>query len=64
MSAVDIQAVADEALDAFWEAVARRVPDVTTGDASPELTLRLHLAAEAAIREWIASNAPGGEGSP
>lgn len=54
----DISALVDEALDDFWDTVARHFPDATTGDLSPWTTIRLDLAAKAAIEEWIFNNVP------
>lgn len=50
------QALADEALDAFWQVIVRHYPEATTGDLSPDRTIRLQLAAEAAIEEWVDNN--------
>ena len=54
---VSIEQLAERALDAFWEDVARCFPDVHTGDTSPLTTFNLVQAAEATIREWIDSKA-------
>jgi hypothetical protein len=51
MSKTEIRKLADEALDTFWEVVATRLPEASTGDLSPDQTIRLQFAAEAAIDE-------------
>ena len=38
-----------EALDAFWEVVAKRFPEATTGDLCPLTALAFDQAAEAAV---------------
>jgi hypothetical protein len=53
--------VIDEALDAFWEVVARRSPAATRGDVSPLAAHRLQEAAEDAVEEWITNNVPGAD---
>ena len=49
--------LAREALEAFWQVIARNFPDAKYGDLSPERTIRLHIAASTAISEWIRNNA-------
>jgi hypothetical protein len=49
--------LAHEALDAFWQVVVRHFPEAKSGDLSPERTIRLHIAASTAVREWICNNA-------
>jgi hypothetical protein len=56
MTKVEIRKLADQALDAFWDHVAARLPAAKTGDLSPDRTIRLQIAAEEAISEWIANN--------
>jgi hypothetical protein len=48
----------NEALNAFWGVVLRRYPQSVTGDLSPRAATALRLAAEAAVREWVANNVP------
>ncbi len=48
--------LADEALEAFWSTLVCHFPAATTGDLSPERTIRLQLAAEEAIKEWVENN--------
>jgi hypothetical protein len=50
--------LAGEALNAFWRVVLRRYPHSVTGDLSPQAATTLRLAAEAAVREWVANNVP------
>jgi hypothetical protein len=56
MSNTGISPLADEALDAFWEVIASHFPKAVSGDLSPHGTIRLQLAAEEAVAEWIANN--------
>jgi hypothetical protein len=53
----NVTLLADEALETFWATLVRHYPHTTTGDLSPERSIRLQLAAEAAITEWIENNA-------
>ena len=52
-------AITEEALDAFWNVVTEKFPDVRSGDLSPERIVVLRIAAEAAIMEWIENNVSG-----
>jgi hypothetical protein len=54
----DIEILAREADDAFWEVVSKRFPTAETGDLSPEQTITFRRAATAAIKEWIGNNVP------
>ncbi len=54
----DIESLAREAEDAFWQVVVKRFPTATGGDFSPEGTLAFETAIEAAIKEWISNNVP------
>lgn len=54
-------ALADEALNAFWEVVVRHNPEAKTGDLSPWTTAKLTIAAENAIEEWIWANVPSSD---
>ena len=56
MTKAEIRKLADQALDAFWDLVAASLPEAKTGDLSPDRTIRLQIAAEEAISEWIANN--------
>jgi hypothetical protein len=53
-----ITSLADEALQAFWQVIVQRYPQATTGDLSPWATIKLQIAAENAIGEWIDNNVP------
>lgn len=53
-----LRSAADEALDAFWEVIVKRYPQANTGDLSPWATIKLQIAAENAIAEWIDNNVP------
>jgi hypothetical protein len=57
-SKIELTTVAREADDAFWQVVVKHFPSATTGDLSPLTTLRLHLAEEEAIAEWVWANVP------
>lgn len=51
-----IEDFAHAALDAFWQTIVDRFPQARFGDLSPERTIRLQVAAEEAIAEWINNN--------
>lgn len=52
------QKVTDEALGAFWQIIVLHYPQATSGDLSPERSVKLQLAAQAAVGEWIENNVP------
>jgi hypothetical protein len=52
----ELRELTNEALDAFWGAIVKRYPQATTGDLSPWPTMKLRMAAEDAIEEWIENN--------
>jgi hypothetical protein len=52
----DLAALVQEAEAAFWEVIAMRFPEATTGDLCPMTSARLSIAQEAAVKEWIACN--------
>jgi len=54
----DIRELANQALDAFWQLIAKRHPEAKTGDLSPWSTIKLQDAAEDAIEEWLDNNCP------
>ncbi len=56
MNAARFHELTNEALNAFWQVIVSRYPMAGTGDLSPEATIRLELAAEAAVEEWIMNN--------
>lgn len=53
-----VRVITDQAFDAFWQVIVKRFPQATTGDLSPWTTIRLQLAAEEAVAEWIGNNVP------
>jgi hypothetical protein len=53
-----LRSVTDDAEQAFWQAVLERFPQAKSGDLSPLTTVRLTIAAENAIEEWIHYNVP------
>jgi hypothetical protein len=61
MTKSTIADLANEALDAFWEVVVRHNPQAKTGDLSPWTTIKLTIAAENAIEEWISANVPSSD---
>ena len=61
MTKSTIADLANEALDAFWEVVVRHNPQAKTGDLSPWTTIKLTIAAENAIKEWISANVPSSD---
>jgi hypothetical protein len=52
------ESVANTALDAFWQVIVEQYPQAKTGDLSPLTTIRLQVAAETAIEEWVWANVP------
>lgn len=46
----------EDALAAFWHAVASKCPEAKTGDLSPLTTAALDRAATTAVAEWVANN--------
>ena len=52
-------ALADEALDAFWQVIGRRFPRARTGDLSWDCYFALQSSAEQAIGQWVENNVPG-----
>lgn len=53
--------IADEALDAFWQVIARRFPQARSGDLSWDCVMTLQTAAEQAIKQFVENNVPGYE---
>ncbi len=51
-----IEELTQNALDAFWNIVAKQYPQAKTGDMSPLTTAKLSTAAETAVVEWIENN--------
>lgn len=52
-------ALADQALDAFWQVVAQRFPQAQSGDLCWDVVFNLQTAAEQAIQQWVEYNVPG-----
>jgi len=48
--------IRDKAEDAFWEVVARELPEIESGDFSPEETIRMESEMKKWIRLWIKWN--------
>ena len=53
----DVRELTDEAFEAFWNVITRHYPEAEAGDLSPLRTIRLQMAAEEAVQEWIENNA-------
>ncbi|MGE0881891.1 MAG: hypothetical protein AB7O61_24830 [Acidimicrobiia bacterium] len=51
-------AALEAARDAFWRAIAKGHPWVTSGDFSPEATAEFEAATELAMRRWVIGNLP------
>ena len=56
-----VKTIVDEALCAFWQVVAKRHPEFTTGELSPCMTHLLEEMAIEAVTEWRANNSPSSE---
>lgn len=53
-----IEQAVEEAEGAFWQAVAAKFPEVTTGDFSPDAASQFSRACELAVLIWLKSNHP------
>lgn len=53
-----ISQTAEAALDAFWQVVARRFPEIKGGDLHFDVEIQLKLAAENAIKACVFYNTP------
>lgn len=51
-------ALADEALDAFWQVIGQHFPHARSGDLSWDCLFALQNAAEQAIEQWVENNVP------
>ena len=49
--------VAGEAFDMIFEHVASQYPEAKSGDLSPEKNMKLNIALNEAIEEWVRFNA-------
>jgi hypothetical protein len=58
MYATHFEDLTEEALNAFWGVIVKRFPQSVSGDLSPAATISLHMAAQAAVKEWIMNNVP------
>lgn len=63
LSPETLESLAQTALEAFWETIAKAFPAADTGDLSPETTIHLMSTAEEAIDEWVRFNVPGHDDS-
>lgn len=51
-----LQGVVTEAQKAFWRVVAKKYPDITTGDLPPDITAVFDVACEEVVRIWTEGN--------
>jgi len=58
ISKADIRDIVNEAEAAFWEVVLKHFPQAEKGDLSIDRTIRLTIAAQEAIEEWVENNVP------
>ena len=58
ISKADLCDITLEAELAFWEVLVKRFPQAQTGDLSIDRTIRLTIAAQEAVEEWIENNVP------
>jgi hypothetical protein len=58
MNSRELHKLVEDADHAFWHVIAERFPQARSGDLSPWATIKLHLAQEEAVKEWIANNVP------
>jgi hypothetical protein len=54
----ELHNLVEDANQAFWQVIAERFPQARNGDLSPWATIKLHLAQEEAVKEWITNNVP------
>lgn len=59
-----VKDIAAKALEAFWGAVTKSRPEITTGDLSVETRLELEAVAEKTIVTWLAKNAADNNVTP
>ena len=52
----ELRHLIEEADIAFWEVIAKHFPEAKTGDLSIDRTIRLTIAEQEAVNEWIANN--------
>lgn len=53
MSSKRLDAVTQDALEAFWAVVAEAFPTAKTGDFGPDESRKIHLAGVDAVRTWL-----------
>lgn len=51
-----IAAAVEKAQEEFWAIIARRFPEIRSGDFSPDAQMKFDEACEEAVRIWIDSN--------
>jgi hypothetical protein len=62
MNKDDLRHLIEEADIAFWAVIAKHFPEAKTGDLSIDRTIRLTIAEQEAVKEWIANNVTTQEG--
>lgn len=45
-----------DALDAFWNVIAQRYPEIRTGDMGPDEVFTMQAQAEQWVRWWLENN--------
>jgi hypothetical protein len=58
ISKADLRDITQEAELAFWDVLVKRFPQAQTGDLSVDRTIRLSIAAQEAVEEWVDNNVP------
>jgi len=61
LDAKRLDKVFEDAEMAFWEAVAKALPEIKTGDFSPSDSIKLEKAMKDAIQSWYEGNLPVGK---
>jgi hypothetical protein len=56
--------IVSEAQFAFWDKVAELLPEIKTGDASPEQVWEQDQLMKKWVKEWIEMNTPKEKGEP
>ena len=56
MNKDELRHLIEKADIAFWAVIAKHFPEAKTGDLSIDRTVRLTIAEQEAVKEWIANN--------
>ena len=54
----DKKDVLQEAQDAFWAVIAKRHPEIKTGDLTPMDAFAFDTACESVVNSWVYTNTP------